>query len=499
MRLTRVNSGLLDHFNQPGGQNIPLQKRVYDTIARAILTRSVGTGERLPSSRELAKILGIGRNTVITAFEQLHAEGFIETRHGSGTYVSARLNGNSKNYFGAAREDGSRAVRLAARASRYASVAASLRSPQKLTAFRINMPALDEFPISLWNRLGKSLLTGRGPESVGLLGEAEPAGYTPLREAIVSYLSIHRGVVCEPDQVVIVAGAQQGLDLSIRLLIDPGDVVWCEDPGFPGSVAALRAGGAEIGAVPVDKEGMDVEAAKRMFPSARLAVICPSSQFPLGYTMSLNRRLAILEWARRNDSWIVEDDYDSEFRYSGRPVRSLQGMDGGNRVVYIGTFSKVLFPGLRLAYLVVPRSVVTLFVNARIVAGRQSPTFEQALVQRFMTSGHLARHIARMRRIYSRRQQVLAEALRATIPGNHLQPSPGDTGLQLVAYLPRNTDDVAISLAAKQADLEVTPLSRMTLRRKIQPALLLGFGSFSDRQIWAGSKRLARVLSEQLG
>ncbi|MDN2564867.1 PLP-dependent aminotransferase family protein [Aquibium sp. A9E412] len=472
-----------------------LQRTVYERIAAAILDGHLRPGDRLPSTRELAKSLGIGRNTVTWAVEQLAVEGFVETRHGSGTFVSMQLPDAPRPNGDDAAGRAAAVARIARRAERYAAVARSLRVPQRPVPFRINMPAVDDFPVSLWRRLMKSLMSDSAIGAAALLGETEPAGYGPLREAIARYLMINRGVVCAADQVVIVAGAQQGLDLAMRLLLDPGDKVWCEDPGFPGSVAALRAAGAAIGAVPVDAEGFDLAAAQRLHPDARLAVVCPSSQFPLGSTLSLPRRLALIDWARQSNGWIVEDDYDSEFRYRGRPVRSLQGLDGGERVVYVGTFSKMLFPGLRLAYVVVPRPFVELFVNARIVAGRQSPTFEQVIVERFISEGHLGRHIARMRRLYAARRAALIEAARRRLPGL-LELRPADTGLQLLAWLPEGWSDQAVSQAAAGHGLEITPLSRLAVERAMPPALLLGFGNFTPAAIEDGLERLAAALEE---
>lgn len=474
--------------------DMPLQRSVYERFASAILNGRFRPGERLPSTRDLAQTLGVARNTVAWAFEQLAVEGFIETRRGSGSFVSTQLPDDG-SLGRAAEAMGPQTPRppLSNRSQRFSEVARSLQIPQRPVPFRINMPAVDAFPIALWRRLMKSLLADGSVKAGHLLGETEPAGYGPLREAIAGHLMITRGVTCTPEQVLIVAGAQQGLDLAARLLLDPGDKGWCEDPGFPGAVAAMRAAGARIGAIPVDQDGIDVEAGMAMHPDARLAIVCPSSQFPLGNTLSLARRLALIEWARRNGGWIIEDDYDSEFRYRGRPVRSLQGLDGGQRVVYVGTFSKVLFPGLRLAYLVVPKPHVELFVNARIVAGRQSPTFEQVIVERFMSEGHLTRHIARMRRLYAERRAILIDTVMQAIPGLiRLQPS--DTGLQMLGWLPEGWDDGEIASRAAETGLEITPLSRLTIERKLPPALLLGFGNFSRADMRAGMQKLASVL-----
>jgi GntR family transcriptional regulator / MocR family aminotransferase len=494
---SRPSPGLIHGFfaAAPGRS---LQRQVYDSVVAAILGGQLRPGDRLPSSRELASALDISRNTAIWAIEQLAAEGFVETRRGSGSFVASSIGivtADAPHRRSRPRPALAETVRVAARAERYRKVAASLRLPQRPVPFRMNMPAVDVFPVALWRRLNKSLVSDPAMHGGAvLLGETEAAGYRPLREAIARYLALSRGVTATADQVVIVAGAQQGLDLAIRLLLDPGDAAWCEDPGFPGAVAALEAGGATIVPVPVDEAGIDVATGLRMAPDARLAVVCPSSQFPLGATLSVGRRLALIDWAERHQSWIIEDDYDSEFRYRGRPVRSLQGLDGGRRVIYIGTFSKVLFPGLRLAYLVVPEPLVDLFVNARIVAGRQSPTFEQALVERFIARGHLFRHIARMRKLYGRRRIALIEACH-----RHLAPwirlDPGDTGLQMIGWLPAEWSDQSLAEDAAEAGLEVTPLSRLAIARQLPPAVLLGFGAFDESRIDKAAERLAEVLS----
>lgn len=472
-----------------------LQRRVYARFASAILDGHLRPGDRLPSSRELARTLKVGRNTVMWALEQLTAEGFVETRRGAGTFVSRRLPADSG--AGAAlnwRNTGAATARVAKRASCYGAVPSSLRRPQRMTPFRMNMPAVDAFPVAAWVRVGKSLLSGRLPGGgTHLLGETDAAGYAPLRDAIARYLTISRGVSCTPEQVIVVAGAQQAIDLAVRVLLDPGDAAWCEDPGFPGAVAALDAGGAEIVAVPVDDEGLDVGFGERRRPNARVAVVCPSSQFPLGHTLSLRRRVELIKWATRNDSWIIEDDYDAEFRYRGRSIRSLQGLDGGRRVIYIGTFSKVLFPGLRLAYLVVPESLVELFVNARVVAGRQSPTLEQALVERFMTDGHMARHVLRMRKLYAERRQALIEIFGRTL-GDLIRLQPCDAGLQMLGWLRPDWSDLDVSRQAAAAGLEIAPLSRFAISRRLPPAVLLGFGAFGSQEIMQGAAKLATVL-----
>ena len=481
---------------EPAGTT-PLNRRIYNAVVAAVLNGTLQAGDRLPSSRVLARTIAVGRNTVTLAFEQLLAEGFLETRHGSGTFVSTNL----PHELPEAVRPPSRPAPAAApppiarRAERFAAVPPSLKRPQRIAPFRMNMPALDAFPAAIWADLSHALFAGHrsGDGGADLLGETDAAGYRPLREAIARHVRAARGVVCEPEQVIVVAGAQQGIDLAVRLLLDPGDAAWCEDPGFPGAIAALRAGGARLVPVPVDQDGLDVEVGERLCAEARVAVVCPSSQFPLGVTLSLRRRLALLDWAHSRNAWIIEDDYDSEFRYDGRPIASLQGLDRGQRVVYVGTFSKVLFPSLRLAYVIVPSSLVELFVNARIVSGRYSPVLEQALVARFMEEGHLVRHIRRMRTLYTKRRAALARAME-THAGRFIRLQTAETGLQAVGWLPAGWSDEEVSARSADQGLELMPLSRLVLNRSLPPGLILGFGAFDEPSIEEGAKRLARVL-----
>lgn len=478
------------------GSESSLQRRIYARFAHAILDGHLGPGDRLPSSRKLAQSLKVGRNTVLWALEQLTAEGFIESKRGSGTFVSMQLPNRDRAEISHWRGTTRSTARVAKRASYYASVPSSLRFPQRSIPFRMNVPAVDAFPVGPWMRLWKSLLSGQSPSGgAWLLGETDTAGYPPLRVAIARYLTISRGVSCTPEQVVVVAGAQQAIDLAVRVLADPGDAVWCEDPGFPGAIAALNASGAEIVAVPVDDEGMDVGFGQRHKPDARVAIVCPSYQFPLGRTLSLRRRLQLIEWAERNGSWIIEDDYDAEFRYVGRSIRSLQGLDGGRRVIYVGTFSKVLFPSLRLAYLVVPEPLVDLFVKARLVSGRQSSTLDQALVERFMTDGQLARHVLRMRKIYAERRQTLIDVVGKRMK-DLIRLEPCDCGLQLVGWLASGWSDVDVSRAAIAAGLEISPLSKYAVSRRLPPAILLGFGGFTPQEIKQSATSLEAVLRD---
>jgi GntR family transcriptional regulator/MocR family aminotransferase len=358
--------------------------------------------------------------------------------------------------------------------------------------FRTSTPALDAFPYQTWARL----LTRRWRQSApNLLTYGDPAGYLPLRETIAQYLNAARGMRCHPEQIVLTNGSQQGLDIAARILIDPGDTAWIENPGFLGARAALTCAGARLAAVSIDAEGMHVEAGIEQAPRARLAYVTPSHQYPLGQTLALRRRLTLLKWASRTGAWILEDDYDSEFRYAGRPLPALQGIDADDRVIYVGTFSKVLFPSIQIGYIVAPRPLVPAFVAARSLNGHASATLDQAILCDFMTEGHFARHLRRMRVIYAKRQRALVAAAHRELD-RVLDVRPSDAGMHLIGWLPPGVDDAAACRAAADQGVEVTPLSAYCLQESsAQPALRLGYTGYSPRQIWDATRRLATALA----
>jgi GntR family transcriptional regulator / MocR family aminotransferase len=331
----------------PAGQ-LPMHRQLYQRLRAAILAGQLPPGTRLPSTRSLATELGVSRTTALTAYEQLRDEGYLDGQVGAGTTI-AELSGPGPAPPASTHAAPQAPPRpaLSARGATMAGDRWRLRPPDSLgaglRAFPLGLPALDAFPHQVWTRI----LTRRARRSLDqLLGYQDPAGYRPLREAIAAYLSMARGVRCTPAQIVVVSGAQAGLDLTARLLLDPGDPVWVEDPGYYGARGALACAGARLIPVPVDTDGLDVAAGQRCEPAARLAYVTPSHQFPVGVTMSLPRRLALLAWAKQADAFVLEDDYESEYRYVGRPLPALQGLDEAGRVIYVGSFSKVLFPSL---------------------------------------------------------------------------------------------------------------------------------------------------------
>ena len=325
----------------------------------------------------------------------------------------------------------------------------------------------------------------------------DAAGYRPLREAIAAYVRAARAVRCDAEQVIIVSGSQQGIDLTARLLLDSGDQAWVEEPGYPTGRAVFAAAGVRLCPVPVDSEGLDVRAGASRAAGAKLVYVTPSHQFPLGMTMTLPRRLALLEWARRTGAWVLEDDHNSEYRYTSRPLAALQGLDAAGQVIYLGTFSKVLFPALRLGYLIVPPRLVDAFLAARTIMDRHPPTAPQAALADFIADGHFARHVRRSRALYAERQGVLVAAARA-IAGT-LDVGPAEAGMHLVGRLGGECDDRNVAIAARACGVEVSPLSAYHFRPGGRGGLLLGYAAYTERDIREGVQRLARALGALRG
>ncbi len=468
----------------------PLYRQLYDVLRAAILDQRLPVGGRLPSTRVLAEQLHVSRFTVAAAFEQLLAEGFIRGELGSGTYVSGGPITALGSRLPVLRRTGP-PPRLSQRGELMASTRISTgESAAGPRAFSPGQPALDYFPATEWARIAGRVLRHPPPE---LLAYGDARGYRPLREAIASYLRVARGVDCDPDQVFVVSGSQQALDLAARLLLDPGDAAWIEDPGYLGARAALQGAGAVLVPVPVDEEGFDVARAVQRLPEARLAYVTPSYQYPLGVTMSLSRRLALLDWARGTGGWVLEDDYDSEFRYSGHPLAALAGLDSAGHVIYMGTFSKVLFPSLRLGYLVVPEWAVDAFAHARASTGRHAPTLDQAVLAEFIAEGHFARHIRNMRVLYHERQHAFLASASSILDGL-LDVRPSCAGMHLVGWLAPFLDDRQVSTRAAEAGIDVRPIRAHALDRDLPPGLLLGYTALGAQEAHDGLEALARVL-----
>jgi GntR family transcriptional regulator/MocR family aminotransferase len=488
-----------------------LQQRVYDRLRRDILDGRLGSGERLPSSRALARSLRVSRTTIVLAYDQLIAEGYLEARPASGTFVSRVLpegvRGEAPTEVGARQGDGGPPTEVGGIGTREmlplsrwgerlldAGRAAPLASAIALGFdFRPGRPDWSAFPRGLWRRLAARRWAAASDE---LATYGEPAGYRPLREAIAGHLGRSRGVRCDPDQVVVVNGSQQAADLLARVWLDPGDAAAVEEPGYPEAALALRAYGVYVLPTPVDGDGLVVEALPRADqPQApRLVYVTPSHQFPTGTVLSLRRRLALLEWAAARGALVVEDDYDSEFRYEGRPLESLQGLDAAGLVAYVGSFSTALFPPLRVGYAVLPTRLVEPFVAAKWLADRQTATIDQQVLADFIAGGHFARHLRRMGRLYRARRDVLLAALDEHLAGA-IEPGGAGAGLHLVAWLRAGLDEAAVAAAAAAAGVGVYPVGRFRLGAPGRPGLLLGYAALEERQIEAGVRRLAESLA----
>lgn len=459
----------------------PVIRQVYEQVRAAIHDGALKPGGRLPSSRDLAQRLGVARASVVAAYDQLLAEGYAEGRQGSGTYVSGDLSGVVDLKPAPASEAPADAAQTAMGFAPLAMASQTFSNGRTLMDAR----ALDE-----WSKSTRRALRTLDPIHFGY---SEPAGDLKLRSAVADYLRAARGVVCAPDQVILTSGAQQATDLSLRALLGRGDEVWLEDPGYQPTWHAARTAGVEGVAVPVDRHGLIVQAGIARAPRAKAAFVTPSHQFPFGVAMSMARRLELVAWAREAGAWIIEDDYAAEFRYEGAPLPALQGLDGGERVVYVGTFNKSLFPGIRLGYLVVPRELVSRISALRRLTDRQPPTITQAITLDFMESGQFAAHIRRRRIAYRAQRDALAEALERRL-GHLLEVDKPDQGMHLIAYLKDGRSDVEVE--ARAAARGVTARGISPLFHDVAPrnGLLLGFTGFPVAAMAGGVAKLAAVL-----
>ena len=470
----------------------PLYSQLYDWFRAAILDGRLRPGQRVPSTRSLAADLGISRAPVLGAFEQLHAEGYLQTTVGAGTHIASALPEDRSRFpvREARAAHGRRRPRRPARAT--AALIPKRAEPwyQHMGAFRVSSPALDHFPFKLWSTL-LARHARRPRHEVAAYGD--PMGYAPLREAIAAYLGSFRGARCEAGQIMVVSGSQQGLQIAARALLESRDPVWVEEPGYPGARQALLSAGAELVPVPVDGEGLDVGEGMRRHRSARAAYITPSHQYPLGYTMSAARRMRLLDWAARSGAWVFEDDYDSEYRFDSRPIAALQGLDADDRVIYIGTFSKVLFPALRLGYVIVPMDLVPAFRAAREAMDIFPPTLTQAALTEFIEAGHFARHIRRMKMLYAERRKALSTAIGKYI-GTGLEIVGSEAGMHLAALLPPGVSDVAVCGRAAEMGIAAIPLSSCCLKRSGRGGLVLGYAHTSPEQIREAVQKLAGIV-----
>jgi len=461
----------------------PLHRQLYDGYRDAILDGRLQPGQRLPSTRSLARDLAVSRIPVVTAFEQLAAEGYVEGRVGAGSFVSSALPQLSQ--AAPARVPSGRR-----RLPREPLATAPEPWLERWGAFRVGQPALDQFPAELWARLiaRRARMLPRQQMTYG-----DAMGFRPLREALADHLRTVRSVRCTADQIMIVSGSQQALALAARVLVAPGDAAWVEEPGFSGARDAFALAGARVVPVPVDDDGLDVAAGIERHASPRAVYVTPSHQYPLGVVMSAARRLRLLDWARRRGTWLVEDDYDSEYRYDNQPIASLHGLDPDRRVIYTGTFSKVLFPAVRIGYVVVPDDLIARFRRVREALDNFPPPLYQAVLYDFIHDGHFARHLRRMRAVYAERRRALVAALEREL-GGIVQIIGDRSGMHVVATLEQGDREIAVRAA--QLGLSVLPLSSCYSKKARRNGLVLGYGATRPAEIADLVRRLATIVRE---
>ena len=465
-----------------------LQDQIVDYFRDAVLAGRLRSGMQVPSTRRLALEQGVARITVVQAYERLVAEGYLASRPGAGLYIAESL---PEHPLGPARAGAARKRARPPRLMRSVPVPPVSERPLDLLPLCAGVPALDQFPWMDWARITARVYREQPKEA---LGYCDPMGLPVLRAAIAAYLGTARGIACDPEQILVVAGSQQGIDLTARVLTEPGDTVWVEEPGYPGGRAAATAAGLVLAPIPVDDEGIDVTAGIRRAPRARLALVTPSHQYPLGATMSLRRRLALLDWAASADAWVLEDDYDGEYRYGGRPVAPLYALDRGHRVLYLGTFSKMLAPGLRLGYLVVPRPAVEHLARLKAASDRHPPGLAQLVLARFLAEGRLAAHLRRMRVLYARRRKALLDALRGRAADLLDAGEPPEAGLHLVARLRGRGKDGAISRRALELGVHAAPLSVFYAGERPQQGFVLGFAGTPSEAMAPAVERLTAAI-----
>lgn len=446
-----------------GRKKRPMFRQIYDSIRNAILEGRLNKGFALPSSRELATELGVSRMTVVSAYDQLTAEGYLTSAVGRGTFVSEQLPEEHQLVrFKPVPTGNDEPIQpggpyLSKTGRQYLSEKRSLPDflGGSLKPFRPGIPALDQFPIETWSKISRRRWKQFSAED---LSYGHPAGYLPLRKSIAEYVQAFRGVRCDHSQVMVLSGTQQAIDVTSRLVISPGDDVLFENPGYRTARSAIVANGANIVPMPIDEDGARIDEGIRRSPKARLAYVTPSHQFPMGVTLSIERRMELIDWAQRNKSIIIEDDYDSEYRYAQRPIPSLQGLDRSDRTVYIGSFSKVVFPALSIGYAVVPKGLIDAFETALAIVGRPPSILDQIILNDFISEGHFGRHLRRMRKVHQERRTALVDALDEYL-GDQLQIVGSDAGLHCTARLPQNQDAAVIAQRIREQRVAIRDIS----------------------------------------
>ncbi|WP_069261676.1 MocR-like pyridoxine biosynthesis transcription factor PdxR [Paraburkholderia nodosa] len=534
MRASVLSDWLAQRLDRGSAQ--PVYRQLHKLLQQAILSRELPAGARVPSSRLLAAELGIARNTVTQVYEQLVLEGYVTSATGRGTFVAdtspdeivgateigsmqTRTNGgasgaalpagkvatNSESAAAAPGAASTSGMEAATQTQRSTARALSARGTRLITsagvskrqggAFMPGVPDVSRFPARVWTRLHNKYWRSLRPD---LLTYAPGGGLALLRHVLADYLRTSRSVRCSPEQIIITTGIHQSIDLAVRLLSDPGDTIWTEDPCYWGVRSVLHVSGLNTRPIAVDSEGLNPSAGDFAAPPPRLMLVTPSHQYPLGMVMSLARRRMLLEYARQHQCWIIEDDYDSEFRYGSRPLASLQGLDTAGQVIYVGSFGKTLFPGLRVGYLVAPEALAESFATASAELYREGQLLQQAVLAEFIAEGHFTSHIRKMRALYGQRRQVLLDAV-ARRYGDALPAMGGDAGLHVVMQLPEGSDDRAVAEAALARNIVVRPLSGYySSRERANPGLLIGYACVPDEEIAPAFDTLAEAIDTTL-
>ncbi|BAY87228.1 GntR family transcriptional regulator [Calothrix parasitica NIES-267] len=474
----------------------PLHQQLYEELRQAILTGKLTPGERIPSTRSLAKSLAVSRFTVTTSYEQLLSEGYLETVTGRGTFICQQIPDDL--IYSNLVENRDKTNLSSIKLSKYGDSLVKIKNVPRIAEprleinFRYGTPALNEFPIKIWRRL----LSHYCNTNFNWLDySTEPLGYQPLRKAITRYLTRSRAVNCEPEQILITNGTQQALDLILRLLIEPGETIAIENPGYLSARIIFETQQSQILPIRVDNSGLIVkELAESTNKNIRLIYVTPSHQFPTGAILSLPRRLELLNWAQQTGGLIIEDDYDSEFRYGEKPIPALQGLDKSDCVLYIGTFSKVLFPSLRIGYLVLPKSLVTIFTRAKWLNDRHLPILEQQVLAEFIESGYLDRHIRKMRSIYNQRRQILVKALKKHF-GKRVKILGEKAGIHLMVCFKTNLSDQEIIQRAAKVGVGMMSANPHYLTNHPRGEFIFGYGELTESQLQQGILRLAEIIT----
>jgi GntR family transcriptional regulator / MocR family aminotransferase len=491
-RMTRADWADLLDWRLSEQSTVPIYQQVAHFVRDKIMSGLIPAGSRLPSSRHLAERLKVSRNTIITAYSQLLADGYIVGQIGSGTFVAPDAADRVEpNILGGQVTARPEVGGLPETGKRYRDVDLTQFVLENVP-FNTGIVRVDGWTSAQWRRIASRKLA-IDPTQLGYL---DPAGDLSLRREIARYVAIARGVRCAPEQIIVVAGAQQAIDLTIKVLLERGTSAWIEDPGYPLCALALSTAGIELCPVPVDDEGICVSEGIARWPKAKAAFVTPSHQYPLGVALSLSRRAELLEWAAHNRTWIVEDDYDAEFRYGGAPLPALQALDAVGRVIYIGTFSKVLFPGLRYGYMVVPHPLVDAFTAARFLSDRQPSRFFGGVLEEFIGRGYFVSHIRRMRNEYRRARDILVNQLSRDL-SDLVDVATPNQGMHLIAYLRSDLSDVSVAAMARNEGIVVRPISRLYRREPPRSGLMLGFAGFDEHRMRSAGARL-KILLQRL-